>query len=115
MADNENNGGTTAGADGDRRDDGEIELKLLVDPSDLGRLEALPELEAGMGGARTLESVYYDTGDLRLRRRDVTLRVRRQGRRYVQTVKAAREASTGLLSRGEWEIPVDGADPDLAA
>lgn len=115
MADTGNDGGTAAGMDGERRDDSEIELKLLVDPSDLGRLEALPELKAGMGRAKTLESVYYDTQDLALRRRDVTFRVRRQGRRYVQTVKAAREVSTGLSSRGEWEMAVGGAEPDLAA
>lgn len=98
-------------------DDREIELKLRVTPADLARIEALPDLAQGFGGrpAVTLESVYYDTPDLRLRRRDVTLRVRRQEEGFLQTVKSGRDRQDGLTSRGEWEVPVPGPAPDLAA
>lgn len=94
--------------------DSEVELKLAVDPSDLPRIEGLAELGGGRGTRKRLESVYFDTEDRRLRARDVTLRVRRQGSHYVQTVKAGRERAGGLLSRGEWEIRVAGEGPDLA-
>lgn len=92
----------------------ETELKLAIDPAHLDRLLAAPALD-GRGATRTLESVYWDTPDLRLMRRRVTLRVRRIGRRHVQTVKDA-GITDGLVShRGEWETPVRGPAPDLSA
>jgi inorganic triphosphatase YgiF len=97
--------------------DREIELKLRVRPEDMARLAALPALARGAGGGatRTLESVYYDTEDLSLRRRAVSLRVRRQGRRFVQTLKLGAGRAGTHLSRSEWEAPVAGREPDLAA
>jgi len=94
----------------------ETELKLAVRPEDLGRLRGAPVLkERGKGKAvtRQLESTYFDTPDLRLARRRVTLRVRRQGAQYIQTVKGA-VADDGGLSRDEWEWPVPGPAPDLS-
>src|ERR1700681_3428131 len=86
----------------------EIELKLQVRSEDLSRLRDSPLLSsraAGPGVTRTLESVYFDTADLRLRRRNTTLRVRKQGRHYVQTVKTGVQHRGGALHRGEWESP----------
>lgn len=92
----------------------EVELKLAVDPADLDRLLAGPAL-AGRGVTRNLESVYWDTPDLRLMRRAVTLRVRRIGRRHLQTVKDG-GVSDGLVTRrDEWEAPIAGPAPDLSA
>lgn len=94
----------------------EVELKLRVDPADLPRLRTLPLFgAAGRGVTRRLESVYFDTPDLRLYRREVTLRVRRQGRRYVQTVKGPGRGDGLLQMRGEWEAPVASCVPDLDA
>jgi triphosphatase len=92
----------------------EIELKLSIDPTDLDRLLASTTM-AGRGVTRNLESVYWDTPDLRLMRRAVTLRVRRVGRRHIQTVKDAGVSDGIVSSRGEWETPVGGPAPDLSA
>lgn len=96
----------------------EIELKLRVSAEDLPRLRnSSLFLAPGAGGGvtRTLESVYFDTADLRLRRKHTTLRVRKQGRHYVQTIKSDIEARGGALRRDEWESPLASAVPDVAA
>ena len=96
----------------------EIELKLQVRSEDLPRLRdsslfSVPG--AGAGVTRTLESVYFDTADLRLRGQNMTLRVRKQGRHYVQTVKSGGSSHGGALRRDEWECPLTSAVPDVAA
>lgn len=94
----------------------EIELKLIVRPEDLPKLRQAPAVtQRGRGRAvtRTLESTYFDTGGLDLSARLVTLRVRKQGESYVQTLKSA-AGSAGGLSRSEWEWPVAGPVPDLS-
>jgi triphosphatase len=96
----------------------EIELKLQVRSEDLPVLRdsaLLSAPAASAGVTRTLESVYFDTADLRLRRKNMTLRVRKQGRRYVQTVKSGSRHGGGALHRGEWEAPLASAAPDVAA
>ena len=63
--------------------------------------------------ADDLESVYYDTPDMRLGRRGATLRVRRKKGRFVQTVKSDNDGSGALFARGEWEQDVDSLMPRL--
>ena len=95
----------------------EIELKLQVRSEDLSRLRDSPLLSSrgtGPGVTRMLESVYFDTADLRLRRKNTTLRVRKQGRHYVQTLKTGIQRRGGALHRGEWESPLPSAQPDVA-
>lgn len=91
----------------------EIELKLRVRPEDLRRLSAAPALALSRPTTRTLESVYFDTPDLQLRRSGTVLRVRRDGKRYLQTLKAD-GGGTALQNREESETPIKGARPDLA-
>jgi triphosphatase len=64
----------------------------------------------------SLISTYYDTPDLALKQRGLTLRVRDRGGHFLQTVKEGDLASVDLLSRGEWEdtIAEDRPDPDAA-
>jgi triphosphatase len=96
----------------------EIELKLQVRSADMALLRDSAMLSgpaASPGVTRMLESVYFDTADLRLRRKNMTLRVRKQGRRYVQTVKSGGHYGGGALHRGEWEAPLTSAAPDVAA
>jgi triphosphatase len=91
----------------------EIELKLRVRPEDLRRLSTAPVLARSRGTTRTLESVYFDTPDLQLRRSGNVLRVRRDGKRYLQTLKADGVGAV-LQNREESETPISGAHPDLA-
>src|SRR5437016_299328 len=62
-----------------------------------------------------LVSTYYDTPDLALKRRGLTLRVRQQDGRFIQTVKAADVGGGDLLSRGEWEDDLLEDHPDPGA
>jgi triphosphatase len=96
----------------------EIELKLQARSQDLPLLRDSPLFSrpaVGAGGPRNLESVYFDTADLRLRRKNLTLRVRKQGRHYVQTVKSGGHSRGGAMHRGEWEAAVANAAPDVTA
>lgn len=91
----------------------EIELKLAIDPAAVASLRAHPALRAVVGGrARTARvvSTYFDTPDQRLRREGVALRLRRDGRRWLMTVKGAPmpDAASGVVSRPEFEWPVPG-------
>lgn len=69
---------------------------------------------AGAGGAKRLHALYFDTPDLRLRTQGLTLRVRKQGGRYVQTLKSTPVGVGGVTVRGEWDAAVAGAAPDLS-
>ena len=94
----------------------EIELKLEVPEQALARLTRSPLLRrAGNGTHRpaSLVSVYYDTDTQKLLKHGLTLRVRRIGRRYVQTVKQEGGASSALMDRCEWEDHIAGEKPNL--
>jgi inorganic triphosphatase YgiF len=62
-----------------------------------------------------LVSTYYDTPDHALARRGSSLRVRRHGRHFVQTLKAAGMPGDSALARGEWEDRVKGERPEPGA
>src|SRR5262249_40095666 len=62
----------------------------------------------------TLVSVYFDTDNLKLRNKGLSLRVRRIGRRHVQTIKRENGESAALFARDEWEHPISGRQPDIA-
>jgi inorganic triphosphatase YgiF len=51
-----------------------------------------------------LDNIYYDTEKLGLRRRGISLRLRRKGKLWLQTVKLAGNAAAGLSAVvPEWE------------
>lgn len=81
----------------------EIELKLQV-PAD-----ALPAVERALAAApvtaERLRALYYDTPDGRLAAAGLALRLRQEGRRWVQTLKSGPAHG---LSRGEHEVAVAG-------
>ena len=90
----------------------EVELKLLLDPlqeralRDSAQVRALSE---GRARTETLHSIYYDTADGALRERRIALRLRRIGRKWVQTVKKANGViMNGLSTPHEIEFPVRG-------
>jgi triphosphatase len=93
----------------------EIELKLLVDANSLADFNDAPVVSANArnkGARKHLKSVYYDTPERTLWRNGLTLRVRQNGARFVQTVKT--EFRDDPLRRGEWEASVPSMTPDLA-
>jgi len=93
----------------------ETELKLLVDPATVGQLEHHPLLHAASGQEILLRNTYYDTSALELAAARIALRVRQQGRRYIQTLKTRGQSVHGLHQRGEWEweLENDRLNPEL--
>ena len=94
----------------------EIELKLFVPPSSVARLWTHPSIvELAIAPLRIarLENRYFDTPAHDLAARRMALRLRRIGRRWVQTLKAADAADSALSTRGEWELPVAGPALEL--
>ena len=92
----------------------ETELKLQIEPRDFARLAAHPLLKGAAGRVtRKLYSVYYDTADLDLWRAGMTLRLRRSGKQWVQTVKSGGGVIAGLHQRQEFETALTTPLPDF--
>nr|WP_295662632.1 CHAD domain-containing protein [Polymorphobacter sp.] len=91
----------------------EVELKLEIAPADLDRITAAMLRIGTPVGDTTLTSVYFDTPEQALWRGGLSLRVRHDGDRRIQTVKADGGASAGVFDRPEWESDIDGDTPDL--
>lgn len=85
----------------------EVELKLVTDPATLQRLLATAVVTrnaTSKGVVRRLEATYYDTHDAVIARQGASLRVRRSGKQFVQTLKLASQGSP--LQRREMEARV---------
>ena len=91
----------------------EIELKLAVAPRAMGtalRQRWLRTFANGHASRSKLVSVYFDTPEFKLRDHGVSLRVRKAGRKRLQTIKANGSSAAG---RKEWEEEIAGDTPDL--
>ena len=94
----------------------EIELKLLAPEGTLEKLREAPVIvqhARNRGAFRRLETVYYDTPERLLFQHGMSLRVRRSGKHFIQTLKLLPNIGQPLARR-QWEAPVDGVTPDLA-
>jgi len=92
----------------------EVELKFELPPASREALLALPALAAGIPERRRLRAIYFDTPDCALARAQMALRLRRSGRRWVQTLKAGASGAGGLHARDEWEFARPGPSLDLS-
>ena len=98
--------------------DTETELKFSVSPDALGAVRApawLRPLQQGRTVTRLLRATYFDTADRALWNAGFCLRVRREGGRFVQTVKSRGILAGDAFTRDEWQTPVPGGTPDTAA
>jgi len=93
----------------------EVELKFDLAPKAHAAFRRLPPLAGTRARTVRIVSTYFDTPDFELRRREMALRLRRAGRRWIQTLKAGRSGAGGLHSRKEWEAERPGPTLDLAA
>jgi triphosphatase len=90
----------------------EIELKLALPP---GQTEAFLKRMARRRSTAVRQELitrYFDTPDFALSAQGVALRVRRVGRRWLQTLKTEGERQGGLSRRVEFEMPVSHGTPD---
>jgi inorganic triphosphatase YgiF len=94
----------------------EIEIKLSVEPEHARRLRGiLAQHHPRKTAPRRLFSAYYDTPDRRLQSGGVALRLRREGKRWIQTVKSNGIAAGGLHRRAEHETEVPVQLPSFPA
>lgn len=94
----------------------ELEIKLTL--SEKAQAEAFGWLMhrpgATEGAVKTLINRYYDTHDAALNRAKAALRVRHDGKRYIQTLKTQGDFVGGAHRRQEWEWELSGPDLDLS-
>ncbi|MHB1092624.1 CYTH and CHAD domain-containing protein [Thiobacillus sp.] len=94
----------------------EIELKLTLPPRQvaafLKRMARHRTLKDTAPVRQALLTRYYDTPDFALSAQGVALRVRRVGRRWLQTLKTEGERHGGLSQRVEFEMAVSRGAPD---
>jgi triphosphatase len=77
----------------------EVELKLQVPAAALAAVER--ELARGATQRLRLQAIYFDTADRRLASAGLALRVRKEGRRWVQTLK---RGSAHGIERSEHDV-----------
>ena len=84
----------------------EIEFKLRLPPTAVAALLADPLLAGAKSTRKQLDNIYFDTPAFDLAQAKISLRLRKDGRRWLQTVKSGGSATAGLHQRQELEFPV---------
>ncbi|HZB91471.1 MAG TPA: CHAD domain-containing protein [Stellaceae bacterium] len=92
----------------------ELELKFDLSAAELRRLLRHPLLAGARRRNRLVASTYFDTPELALRDRALSLRIRRDGRHYVQTLKATGDTTAAPVEREKIQAPLTQAAPDLS-
>lgn len=83
----------------------ETELKLRLPAGADEVLRSAAALRSASPRTLQLDATYFDTPTRLLQANSMALRLRRVGRDWVQTLKAAAAAAGGLSTRPEWEAP----------
>ena len=100
----------------------EIELKLRIEKSDIPSLKhqlaTIASESVGVAISKPFThktlSVYYDTPELTLFDRGISLRLRRAARKWTQTLKGAGNALSGLHQRMELECELKKGELDFS-
>ena len=98
--------------------DNEIEIKLKASPETLQRIaesDLVREFAAGPLQVKQLETHYFDTPQFTLRNLDLTLRMRKKGEGWIQTLKTHVQDPVCLFHRQEWTCKAAEPVPDLSA
>ena len=90
----------------------EVELKLEIVSEDAGKFEASGLLASAPRKMRQI-STYFDTPDHDVANAGLSLRIRRSGKKRVQTIKADGGSAAGLFIRSEWERAAENDTPVL--
>ena len=98
----------------------EIELKYNIPSGEIADMiwdnEMFKESEEeGSREELLFDAGYFDTDDCSLAENDIAYRVRKEGKRYVASLKWKGHSEDGLHVREEINVPVDGenADPSV--
>ncbi|WP_336968449.1 CHAD domain-containing protein [Sphingobium aromaticiconvertens] len=92
----------------------ETELKLEIAPEAAAFLEA-SDLLSGSAHIVKQRAIYFDTPGKTLLSEGISLRIRREGRKRIQTIKIASGPAAGLFARSEWEMAVKNDEPVIDA
>lgn len=90
----------------------EIELKLRLDPSDIGKLAAWLDQNTDSSQPLSLQNDYFDTPKLALAAAHTALRIRSTQQGYEQTFKVRSASSQGIQVRHEWNWPLVARELD---
>ncbi len=94
----------------------ETELKLRITPEAMDRLRRhafFRPLQIARPQTRRNYSIYFDTPKLDLLKSGYALRLRKQGRQWLQTLKGGGSIQGGLHQREEYEVLLNAPQPDL--
>ena len=101
-----------------RGDHKEFELKFELADEELRRLRSkrlLREIGVDRPVTRVVRSIYFDTPDSALRAAGLSLRLRRDRKAWLQTVKDCPDGPAGVSDRLESESRLQSQVPDLTA
>jgi triphosphatase len=90
----------------------EIELKLALPPQQAEAFLRRMARRRSVPVRQELLTRYFDTPDFVLSAQGVALRVRRVGRRWLQTLKTEGARHGGLSQRAEYEMAITRGTPD---